>query len=372
MNESELLRLCFERSSQLASRQAFVGLDGFVDRIVYAVDKRTGPGDAFTKIHTLKAFSQRVGAAAGRGTNIELFLEREKIGGNGPIFAQALLASHVQVQAVGAFGLEAIHPVFASFVKQTHGISLCDPGVTHAIEFDDGKLMLGMMSQFDVITHEHWVQAMGQGALLDAISRAHLIALLNWTMIPHFSEILSAWVDKLLPNLGPTENRTFFFDPADPEKRPASDYLAYLEQIKRFRAYGRVVLSMNAKEAEAAGECLGILGAIDSLERCKQMASDIRQQLEIDCVAIHGMPWASCATRDEVIGFIVPRCDNPVISTGAGDHFDAGFSVGELLLLPALECLKLGILYSGYYVRTGKSPSLGNIEAFLRDGFSLA
>ena len=40
MTDLDLLHLCFERSSQLASRQAFVGLDGFVDRIVKAVDKR--------------------------------------------------------------------------------------------------------------------------------------------------------------------------------------------------------------------------------------------------------------------------------------------------------------------------------------------
>lgn len=372
MTDPDLLHLCFERSSQLASRQAFVGLDGFVDRIVKAVDKRSGPGDAFRPIPTLTELSKRIGTAAGRGTNIELFLEREKVGGNGPIFAQALLASQVQVKAVGAFGKNEVHPVFEEFVKKTKAVSLCDPGITHALEFEDGKLMLGMMSQFEEITYDHLVHTMGEGALLDAMSRANLIALVNWTMIPHFSQILSAWVDKLLPNLGPTENRVFFFDPADPEKRPESEYLAYLEQVKRFHAYGRVVLSVNGKEAEAAAECLGVPGKVDSFEHCKKVASDIRQKLEIECVTIHGMQWASCATRDEVIGLEVPHRSKPVISTGAGDHFDAGFSVGELLLLPPSECLKLGVLYSGYYVRTGKSPSLGNIEAFLKEGFSLA
>jgi hypothetical protein len=69
-----------------------VGLDGFVDTIVTPVGLRRGQGDDFTAIATLSEFGQRIVAAAGKSTNIELYPRMDKLGGNGPIMANALLA----------------------------------------------------------------------------------------------------------------------------------------------------------------------------------------------------------------------------------------------------------------------------------------
>jgi sugar/nucleoside kinase (ribokinase family) len=45
------------------------------------------------------------------------------------------------------------------------------------------------------------------------------------------------------------------------------------------------------------------------------------------------------------------------ISTGAGDHFNAGFSMGQVLGFNLEESLCCGVGTSGYYVRNGASPT---------------
>ena len=45
---------------------------------------------------------------------------------------------------------------------------------------------------------------------------------------------------------------------------------------------------------------------------------------------------------------------------------NAGFVTGQLLGLSPVACLTVGVSFSGHYVRTAKSPSLNDIDAFLR------
>ena len=60
-----------------------------------------------------------------------------------------------------------------------------------------------------------------------------------------------------------------------------------------------------------------------------------------------------------------PYTERPLITTGAGDHFNAGFMQGQLLGLDPEACLTLGVCTSGHYVRTGTSPDLASLETFL-------
>ena len=140
---------------------ALVGFDGFVDSIVTPVDVRAGQGEAFTPIRTIREFGERIVAAAGKSTNIELHLRTEKLGGNGPIMANALLAAGVSVTYVGALGRPQVHPVFADLAARARTFSLCAPAHTTAVEFTDGKVMLGTMRSLDDVTFERIGTIMG-------------------------------------------------------------------------------------------------------------------------------------------------------------------------------------------------------------------
>ena len=79
--------------------------------------------------------------------------------------ANALLSLGLDVRYVGALGNPSIHPVFEEFAKQTDAISLTEPGITTALEFKDGKIMLGNMVSLEQIDYNWIIQAAGEGAI---------------------------------------------------------------------------------------------------------------------------------------------------------------------------------------------------------------
>ena len=352
------------RSMSASGKFAVVGFDGFVDRIVHPVATRQGQGEAFTPMATIDEFGRRVLAASGKSTNIEIYPRLEKLGGNGPIMANALLAAGLLVKYIGALGVPAVHPVFQELARRTGAVSLCDPGLTAALEFGDGKIMLGQMTSLDEITYARIVETMGEGAFFDCLSRADLVALVNWTMIPNMTAILEELTRRVFPVLPPRE-RLFFFDLADPEKRSATDLSLVLRAIARFQAFGRVTLGLNLKEAQQVFAVLGCAGENEDEQGLRSMARQIRQHLEIATVVIHPTKSAACATRGDTWWVPGPYVEKPLITTGAGDHFNAGFTTGQLLGVSPESCLALGVGTFGFYVRTGRSPTPGDLESFL-------
>jgi hypothetical protein len=63
-------------------------------------------------------------------------------------------------------------------------VSLCDAAHTTAVEFTDGKLMLGQMRSLDEITYDRICAVMGEASFLAELGAADLVAFVNWTMIP--------------------------------------------------------------------------------------------------------------------------------------------------------------------------------------------
>ena len=353
--------------SAITSRNAVLGFDGFVDKIMHVVANRTGPGTQFERMPKIEDFGNRIVAAAGKSTNMELYPIMEKLGGNGPIMGNALLAAGVKTRYIGALGSPTIHPVLADFAARTEAVSIGDPGMTTAVEFEDGKILLGNMASLDNVTMEAILSTMGEGAFLDLLSRADLIALVNWTMIPHMTEIFSVLLDRILPILPPRDQRVFFFDLADPEKRSVGDLQTALRTISRFHPFGSVTLGLNLKEAIQVAKVLDLPEPETDEAGLKALASGIRQNLQIGTVVVHPTDSAACATRDDTWWVPGPYTEKPKITTGAGDHFNAGFVTGQLLKLTPEACLTMGVSFSGFYVRTAKSPSLNDMDGFLRE-----
>lgn len=354
-----------DRRGTLSSKQAILGLDGFVDTIVTPVALRAGQGDNFTPITTIAEFGQRIIAAAGKSTNIEFYPRMDKLGGNGPIMANAVLAQGAQVTYLGALGVPSVHPVFAALAQRARVVSLCAAAATTAAEFTDGKIMLGMMKSLDEITPQRIEQVMGASEYRAALSASDLVALVNWTMIPNMSEIFNDLVSRVLPQLPVRPGRVFFFDLADPEKRSASDLVYALTTIGKFEQFGRVTLGLNLKEAQQVFAALGFGSETETESGLRAMAEKIRAQLDLTTVVIHPKESAACATREGTWWVPGPYAAKPLITTGAGDHFNAGFVSGQLMGLSPEACLALGVSTSGHYVRTAQSPSLADLETFL-------
>ena len=353
------------RRGEIATRKALVGFDGFVDTIVTPVGLRRGPGEDFTPIATLAEFGNRIVAAAGKSTNIELYPRIDKLGGNGPIMANALLASGMGVTYVGALGTPVVHPVFADMASRAKTYSLCDAAHTTAVECTDAKLMLGIMRSLDEVTYERICTVMGEANFHRELAAAGLLAFVNWTMIPNMTGIFHAIVEKVLPKLPVAPGRIFFFDLADPEKRSVEDLRAALAAISRFEPFGRVTLGLNLKEAQQVAAALAVAVPAEDEQTLRAAAAAIRAKLAVNTVVIHPRESAACATAAGTAWVPGPFTAQPLITTGAGDHFNAGFTTGQSLNLDPEGCLSVGVSTSGHYVRTGESPSLAKIETFL-------
>lgn len=354
-----------DRRGTLAAKKAILGFDGFVDTIVTPVALRAGQGENFTPISTISEFGQRIISAAGKSTNIEFFPRMEKLGGNGPIMANAILAQGANVTYIGALGSPTVHPVFQDLAKRANVVSLCAAAATTAAEFSDGKIMLGMMKSLDEITPKRIDEVMGATKYRETLAAADLVALVNWTMIPNMTEVFNDLVSRVLPQVPVKPGRVFFFDLADPEKRSAADLVYALDTIGKFEQFGSVTLGLNLKEAQQVFSALGFGVETESESGLRAMAEKIRTKLNLTTVVVHPKESAACSTAKGSAWVPGPYAAKPLITTGAGDHFNAGFVAGQLMGLSPEACLALGVSTSGHYVRTAKSPSLADLETFL-------
>lgn len=364
-SRSRCIQALNRRESMVSDLSAFVGLDGFVDEIIHVVDKRED-AHSFARIPTIKALANRIIDAAGRSTNIELVPQRIKLGGNGPILANALADFGVRTSYVGALGYPNLHPVFSPLADKGEVFSIAEAAHTDALEFADGKLMLGKMTPLNEVTWPKILERMGRSALESKIRSSHLISFVNWTMVPHMSRIWEAILDENI-FLKRESNQTAFFDLCDPEKRSNEDIAHAMRLLGRFRKHLRVILGLNEKEAMELAEVYGLPAGADSPEDRCALAESLFKKLDVDLLVVHPVAYALAVTNTITTWVPGPLIEKPVITTGAGDHFNAGFCLGQLLGMPPELSLQLGVASSGHYVRTGKSPQIRDLRQLLAD-----
>ncbi len=352
---------------------AVLGFDGFIDDIFRVVETRHSH-QRFDPLQSMESFGKKITAAAGQSANMELVLQQRKLGGNGPIMGHALAMLGLPVTYIGAVGDEAgaIHPVFRDFAARARLIPLSPPAHTSALEFDDGKVMLGNLRPLLDISWERLIEAVGLHRLTEMIGSAALIGLLNWTMLPHLTEIWRRTAREILPQIPPTpptKPRRIFVDLADPRKRSSSDLSDAMDALRELQKHAAVTLGLNLAEAQQVSRACGLKEAATAsdIETLTHAAAALRETLAIDTVVIHPRHGAAAATTAATAGFHGPFVKNPIISTGAGDHFNAGFALGQLLQLDLPHALCLGTAVSGYYVRMATSPTLSDLATFLRD-----
>ena len=83
-------------------------------------------------------------------------------------------------------------------------------------------------------------------------------------------------------------------------------------------------------------------------------------------MVVHPTHFAAAADANGSACVEGPFTAKPKITTGAGDHFNAGFSVGCVLGLGLEQSLQIGVATSGFYVRNAKSPKVNDLVKFLK------
>ncbi len=350
-------------AKSIAQQKVVVGFDGFVDTIIEVVKTRQSP-TKYERYTTMVDWAKRITAASGVSANFELAVQMVKLGGNGPIMANALTALGFATTYIGNLGNPNLHPVFADFAKRANVISIAEPGYTDAYEFHDGKLMCGNHVGLKDVNWKQLTKYISEAEMVKLFSSSKLVAMVNWTMLMHLSEVFKKLLATVMPKLkGPKP--WIFFDLADPAKRSRKDIADALKLISRFEKHARVILGLNLGEARQVSEILGFGPVEETYGTIAHTSSQIRAKLKIDTVVIHPVQFAAATDSTGSAHVEGPFCGTPKITTGAGDHFNAGFCLGRLAGLTLAESLQCGVGTSGYYVRTAKSPRVADLVKFL-------
>ena len=355
----EFLQDLKNRAAVLSSKTVTLGFDAFIDSIVRVV-KYKDTQSRNTYFETIHSFGEYVIDKGEKSFSIEMEELTTKLGGNMPITANAIANLGAKVSCIGPLGYPEIHPVFRQMPPHSHLHSFADPGLTKILEFQNGKIMMAEMGHHNKITWEFIRDTIGKATFVELFNQSDLITILNWSELDNSSMIWKGLLNDILPTSTPEKKPIGFFDLSDCSKRSNESIREAMNLLHEFSFYWDVVLSLNLNEATLIHAALTGKKEKDVEEMCEAIYSS----LNIHTVIIHS-PKQSVA-RDTVLhrqkSFFIK---NPVLSSGAGDNFNAGYCIGKLMGLGTDASLIIGHATSTLYMQSGYSPTVAAVADFL-------
>jgi sugar/nucleoside kinase (ribokinase family) len=354
-------------SAAISHCRVVTGFDGFVDEMISLVGERRSLTD-FSPVPDIATFGKLVSAAAGHSSLREIVVNDVHPGGCAVNLADGLASLGVPVDCFATLG-EPPHPAFRETAEKCHGFHSWgpEPGRTLAFEFSDGKLMFSAVKQLADFTPETVRGHLADGRYFAACAEAHVIALTDWTLYPHMTGVWKLLIQDVFSRL--SHRPHFFIDLVDPSSRSAEDIMEMAAMLKDFEKAGPLTLGLNGNEANILCRLHGLDPAAPEATEVETLAQArfLRQCLGITRVLIHRIPFAVSSEDGIECMQPGPFCPNPKKSTGAGDRFNAGVSLGLGLGFTASDFLALGCAVSGFFVRNARSASHHELCNFLRD-----
>lgn len=349
------------------------GFDGFVDEMISLVGERRSLDD-FTPVPDIATFGRLVSSAAGHSSLREIVVNDTHPGGCAVNLSDGLASLGAQVDCFATLG-EPVHPAFREIAGKCRGFHTWgrEPGRTLAFEFTDGKLMFSSVKQLGDFTPEAVRGFLENGTYQTACAEAQVIAMTDWTLYPHMTGVWRLLQREVFSTL---EHRPHFLvDLVDPSGRSASDIMEMSGILRDFEPSGPLTLGLNGNEANILCRLHGLIPPSPeaSPEETLAQAIALRERLGISRIVIHHIAFAVSSDANGGCMQPGPHCSNPKKSTGAGDRFNAGVSLGLALGCDAADSIALGCGASGFFVRNARSASQHELVDFLRQwasGFS--
>jgi len=334
----------------LKGKKVTIGFDGFIDSIVRVVTNRTP--DRVDYFKTIREFGHYTIEKSGGNFSLELQQVVKKAGGNMPLMARAMAGWDLHINCIGTLGLPDVDPLFREFPDNCKLFSFANPGITTALEFSDGKIIMGEMTSLNSVDWKTVSRIVGTPKLRELFSGSKLIGIVNWSELLHATSIWKGLLENIVPFVSFDDKPVAFFDLADFSKRTAEDIKGALDTLNLFKQYFRVVLGLNHNEARLLHEVIMGIPADNQLaETGRKIYMDLRPEILLIHHKNTALAWHQGQAFIEECDII----DNPVISTGAGDNFNAGFALAMMMNLDITDCLKLAHQFASHYMRTGIS-----------------
>jgi hypothetical protein len=346
---------------RISNKTAFFGFDACIDNIVRVVSDRHGIDgtDFFSDSNQLGEFLTKLD---NKSCGIELKTKLSKTGGNMVITANALGNLGINIECVGTFGMPGILPVFKTMSANCTLHTIADTITATALEFDNSKVIMFDPGPYNNLTWEGIKDILGVEKIKEMLSGKQLISFVNWSEIENSSKIWKGILDEILPEVDFRGSKPFFFtDFSDCSRKSKDEIRSALDLLDRFRDYFSVNLSLNQNEAALIARALDLPDLVSDNEFInalyKLCNSDVLVIHRVnDAIAYDGSTFEQCDTF---------FCEEPMILTGGGDNFNAGYCFSLFIKFDLFQSLLVANAVSGSYVKTGISPDVDHLIEFL-------
>lgn len=349
------------------SAKCFIGFDGYIDELFSVVQKRVTP-DEFIRYDKIEDFGRRILWASGKSADIEICPCKAQIGGNAPILANALASLDYDTVCVGQMDNDNNINPFCRMHPGCRRISTGKASKTIALEFTDGKIMLGNL-QGNHIGWEDIKCRAGAEHIYHLVKESALIGVVNWGGMYRMNDILKGMLYEILLPQKEKEGREkdIFIDLADPSARSEEDIKELFRLISVISSGFKVTLGMNENEARKIGSRFCREGS-----HMEEMGEKIRARLGIYQLVVHTNHKGYGFREGIVEEFSGMYVEKPIQTTGAGDHFNAGFCMGMLENRSLYESLLLGQAMASYYISKGKTAGRADLAEYILTYYKLA
>lgn len=363
MKHKSLIEVLEKSQAILADKKVTAGFDGFVDTIVKVIkEKKENKPPVYFK--TTKQFGNYITDKQGSSFSLEVEEISSRIGGNMPILANGLGHLGIAVNCVGALGFPVSHPVFSGLSPNCKVYSFADPGLSTAYEFTDGKILLGQNGQLNTAGWKFIKEKIGVEKLISLYQNSDLLCFVNWSEIDASTDIWKGLLLDVLPNYTSRDKQQqAFFDLSDCSKRSDEVIREAMELLTAFSKYANVALGLNHNESRLIHESLF---QKKPPKEFLKLGEKLFEKLGIDTLVLHSSKEAIGFNAKGVVAVKSFFIRSPLISTGAGDNFNAGFCTAQLLELDLEQSLLLANAVAGNYVSSGKSGTVNDVIKFLQ------
>jgi sugar/nucleoside kinase (ribokinase family) len=337
------------------------GFDGYLDRVREVVADRSDP-ETYERLATLAGFGERVerSVAAESSLTFEWLQDGSRTGGHTCHLGRAFDTWGFETTLIGMYDDPIREPFDAEFGHLDLN-SIGEPGVTDAVEFDDGKLMLTEIGDTMDLDWATLDERFGRDRFLDRLDGAALLGTGYWSETPDLPNIYDGLRDAWDRIDDPPA--TVLVDPGDVRKLDADGLRAGRTAIGRLDEATDVVVSSNRAETGVLADAYAGEG-----DRTFEESAEVAfEALGPTWFVGHGVDRSVVVTADGTHSVAVPAVDDPALTTSSGDHFNAGLAVGRVLDLDAAASIVVGNAVAGHFVRTADQPSPAEITTFVDD-----
>jgi len=302
----------------------------------------------------MKKFSEMLVKCGEGGFSNEIVRKRRTYGGFTANTGKAVSRLGVETAMLGMFGKNRIDSVFGEFTESSNLVSVGEPAISQIYEFPDGKIMLPYIQEIMGFNWHSLTEAIDADALKAMFMDADIIALGYWSLLPAFDDVVAQVCGRFLNT---TKQQRMFFDLADIRKRDRTSLEETLKKLAVLNQKIPMTLSLNEHEAALLFSYYGQTFTQDAQQANAQTES-VRNAIGLDELVVHTPHFATSVSATEGYCTVTQHyCENPVITTGAGDNFNGGYLAALLKKLPMAERLTAANATTGFYVSHGYSPS---------------